>query len=146
MINTRPTIINHQQKGTKWSKPDKKVSIYKKRTEERVRMWGKKWKGWDKERSAAIQNKLTVHPAALEYHLRSPEIEGFFPERSLSTARKEKVKKQYTFSEGKNIGFLFICLPFNLFSFKTTQWSSVSVGNSWEKGDNIWQCPLPQNG
>lgn len=61
----------------------------------------KKWKGWDKERPGAIQNKLTVHPAALEYHLRSPEIEGFFPERSLSTAGKEKIKKQYTFSEKK---------------------------------------------
>lgn len=29
-INTRPTIINHRQKGKKRSKPDKKVSRYKK--------------------------------------------------------------------------------------------------------------------
>lgn len=29
-INTRPTIINHRQKGKKQSKPDKKVSRYKK--------------------------------------------------------------------------------------------------------------------
>lgn len=53
------------------------------------------------KRAAAIQKKLTVHPAALEYHLRSPEIEDFFPEQSLSTTAKEKIKQQYTFSEKK---------------------------------------------
>lgn len=33
--------------------------------------------------------------------MRFPGIEDFFPERSLSTVEKERIKKQHTFSEKK---------------------------------------------
>lgn len=59
--------------------------------------------------------------------MRFPGIEDFFPERSLSTAEKEKIKKQHTFSEKKkkinqkNMDLSLMFLSFNIFFHKYNQ-------------------------